>query len=885
MKIKSVIAAMAAAFGVVTASADTYVFDVALSGQDNVDWTVKESYSGTYSRNPAADDTVEIPAGVTAKVSAGSASWTLINTLMRIVPKDGAVFEVDVPATYEGRALLAVPVSEFGLENATDSGILRKAGGGVLELTSYGKVMDGSIVKDYFVDVEVNGGDLHLYAGGAAKEKFYFQEVSVAEGATLHICYVGYSYFTGLNGEGFVTLDNAAEQQRIWLRGDGTSSYSGLMTGKIRIDVIAGRHDILCPTNKINTICLGETGVCGITRIGPNNDTAESSLGSGNFNFGASSGIIYLGDEAETSSKTFWIATDSFIDAGAYGGLTLAGKFDSSGDSVLRTLTLCGNNANVCTISGTFPGRADQKNVFYLRKTGTGTWYLKSNSNRGSLGVIDVENGILQFNLIAEKGYPCSFGYATNLFEKAVNVAYNKGKPVNYAFVLGGDGTVGTLEYVGSKVAECSTRPLAVRSTGRLMSTGAALSLADIYALGTGSKTLTLDGSASGVSAITAVSNGVTGATLSVVKEGPGNWELHGTNTFTGSVFARGGTMRVCNLGTQYRWYRICITENIYGSSRYTYNLSEDKATNNEKAKVQMLEVALYDSAGANLLAGFTTGEPDNVVQRGFDGDFRAMAPGTAGFASTSSWAPSSDGQYSNLFDSANSKIQGYLSNGTGGILLDTPSTWFPMVVRLPDNAGEAVRIDFLGSLARSHDYNGRCPTAYRLDGSVDGLHWDVGIAQDDALEPPEAAARWYSDPNTAVTYGSRPGKGFAITRTTHAKDDSYAFTTVGAANGALLEVLGEPLTISGLEIDASASAGVISNIVFAAEGTVNVVNADVSGGAALELPGDYSELDGFANLSGWHVSLDGDGCASKSICIKDGRLMLYPMGFRFILR
>ena len=38
MKMKSVVA-MAAAFCAVTASADTYVFDSALSGQGNVDWT------------------------------------------------------------------------------------------------------------------------------------------------------------------------------------------------------------------------------------------------------------------------------------------------------------------------------------------------------------------------------------------------------------------------------------------------------------------------------------------------------------------------------------------------------------------------------------------------------------------------------------------------------------------------------------------------------------------------------------------------------------------------------------------------------------------------------------------------------------------------------
>ena len=97
--------------------------------------------------------------------------------------------------------------------------------------------------------------------------------------------------------------------------------------------------------------------------------------------------------------------------------------------------------------------------------------------------------------------------------------------------------------------------------------------------------------------------------------------------------------------------------------------------------------------------------------------------------------------------------------------------------------------------------------------------------------------------------------------------------------------MLGDPLTVGGLEIDVSAAAGAISNIAFAAAGTVNVMNAGDVGGGALALPGDFSYLDGFANLTGWQVSLDGEACVSKSIGIKDGKLVLQPRGLRFILR
>ena len=264
--------------------AGTYVLDSALSGRDDIDWTVASSYSGTYSRDPAAGDTVEIPANMTAKVTAGSASWTLINTLNRIVPKGQAVFEVNVPGTYEGRAILSVPVTEYLISGAQNTGTLRKTGGGALELASYGKVKDGTILCDYCLDLDVVEGVLHLYQGGtSATEVFKHGVAFVEEGATLDTCKTGYTYLSGLNGKGFVTLDNET-QQRIFLYGSDYSSYSGWMTGKIRIDITAGRHDITCPTNVIDTICLSGAGVCGFTRLGANN-SVPSSLGTGNFNF------------------------------------------------------------------------------------------------------------------------------------------------------------------------------------------------------------------------------------------------------------------------------------------------------------------------------------------------------------------------------------------------------------------------------------------------------------------------------------------------------------------------------------------------------------------------------------------------------------------------
>ena len=171
------------------------------------DWSDPASYTGTHSNGPSTEDIIYIPAGMTAKVTAGSANWTVVNGVSRIVPRDGAVFEVEVPSDHEGSAFLNVPVTEYSASGATNTGRLRKTGGGILELASYGKLTGGNY--DYYLDVNVGAG--HLYfskSGKTASERFMFRNISVEEGATLHVCLTGYTECENLDGEGFVTLDN-----------------------------------------------------------------------------------------------------------------------------------------------------------------------------------------------------------------------------------------------------------------------------------------------------------------------------------------------------------------------------------------------------------------------------------------------------------------------------------------------------------------------------------------------------------------------------------------------------------------------------------------------------------------------------------------------------
>jgi hypothetical protein len=52
-----------------------------------------------------------------------------------------------------------------------------------------------------------------------------------------------------------------------------------------------------------------------------------------------------------------------------------------------------------------------------------------------------------------------------------------------------------------------------------------------------------------------------------------------------------------------------------------------------------------------------------------------------------------------------------------------------------------------------------------------------------------------------------------------------------------------------------------------------------------LELPGDYSHLEGVGNLAKWGLVLDGEYVASKVLGVKNGKLTVYNRGLRVIFR
>ena len=243
-----------------------------------------------------------------------------------------------------------------------------------------------------------------------------------------------------------------------------------------------------------------------------------------------------------------------------------------------------------------------------------------------------------------------------------------------------------------------------------------------------------------------------------------------------------------------------------------------------------------------------------------------------------------------NLFDGTDKVLAGRFSCANDiGIKIDNESTWVPIVFRLPASVtNTAVAMDILSGRKRSGigSYNGRNIKSFRFEGSTDGINWDVLFDDKDDLEIPENLPRWFSEP-TAYTHGVRKGKGYAFEDDTGLDVDhhQYAFSAVGASGNGVLDVQGDALTVSGLVVNASLSAGTISNVVFAASGTLDVQNADISVGVPLVLPGDYSQLAGVDNIARWSVTMDGEEYRSRKIVVKDGRLILMPKGIGLSFR
>lgn len=841
---QAVVAVGAAGLGAGALDAATYTLKESVSGV-GFDWASSESYAEGGA--PSADDTVVIPAGMTAQLAAKDIAF--VNTLGRITPMDGAVLEVAVPENAE--ADLSVPVTCYGVWAAQkQTGRILKKGAGKLNLKSLGRVMHGGVqYADYYCWHHVAEGTLAFPATLPDSEKtLYCRGAVVDAGAWLHTVQVGHmALWGGLGGSGSVTnVGTSAATPVIDIyshkaKGDARSVFAGRLCGRFALYGWSGFDLVGESASKSITVVVNKGGDMGVRSIGKKG--GPSSFGDSDPNFNSRSAIRYLGGGEETD-RTFYFGEDTTLDAGAGGLVFRKGHWGTAnGMQIMRTLTLCGTNVtNESVLYGScFSSQTRRDYGFSLIKRGPGVWRLKDNDYRLNPGIVATEEGTLRFDSIAETNEVCSLGLATALY-KAVSGVPDEANRVPYAYLLGGtneDATVteGIMEYTGTSAGYCATRPFAIRSRGGVRTPAAPIRLNGFAAEDAGEKTLVLDGDSAGENVAAGVMDGP--GVVSVLKRGPGTWHLDGARDFSGTVSVDEGTL-VARASGQYGWYRFTIRETGYAADATTGSPSDF-----ETRSVDLRELALYDADG-NPLEGTLTQSNEN---------YRAIQPGEYGY-----WR---DGWAEMLKSRPSANALGALfSNSTArGLYMqypkipreDDPSTWVPIVVRMPANACPVVRFDlYYAHAASTLPHCNRQPTSFKLEGSVDGLVWDELFATNGVAYG--TGAQWLSNAEVPF-YSPRAGKGFAV-----APENGKAVFALGNATGvsvkggATLRVEGPSLPLVSLTVDCAAGVGTISGVTLAEQGTLVLLNVPRDG----FVPIDFTGVSGWANLRNWSVSLPG---------------------------
>jgi len=225
---------------------------------------------------------------------------------------------------------------------------------------------------------------------------------------------------------------------------------------------------------------------------------------------------------------------------------------------------------------------------------------------------------------------------------------------------------------------------------------------------------------------------------------------------------------------------------------------------------------------------------------------------------------------------------------------LDDPNTWIPIVMRLTNGTPEIVSFDYVNVYGSGSASRISAVKAYSLEGSINGLQWDMLYATNDA---PLASSSWYwtsADKrfnNNEIVVSATSGypiRGHSLRTFATLTNVSNIFVAAGAT----LQVAGlaenETLPLKSgvtLTVDCgqTSSPATISGLAFPETGTVNLVN--VPKGGNVLVPMDTSASVGFtANVSRWTVQKDGEPTKYRISASASG-ISVIPPGIVILVR
>ena len=871
------------------------------------DFANKRNYADAESA-PGENDTFILPADTTIHIT-NAAQVAYVSQFTRIHPvAPTSRIIVDVPEGGDWHITCGISSVKLNAAGNKDfvNGELVKRGKGSLTIGEEGKLPasnSAATIYDAWTGLTVENGTLLLPQSISNNWNFYCGYVTVSNGATFHLTEraAGYTkgaatYLRGLFGEGTVCVNQVLTFTLMGESNQRVSDFAGKITGCPAFSVYNGGTVNLWGMNSdfdVTALTIS-SGTLGVKFFGSSSDTA-SSIGSNRMGVNINNSqklascVRYLGT-GENTDQSFTISQSAptgqlvgypaCIDGGEHGGLVLnassklyvgTSATNAAGVKLGRQFILSGSHTNECVIAGAVKGNYYSTpwyydNLYFI-KAGSGTWRFADHDDRIFASGFAVREGTLKFDSLYDKGRLCSLGLATNLTD---GTGYAYTPQVDYAFALGPTNgmTVSSpaaLEYSGTNGFVCTTRPIALVGDGVLRNnTDRRIRFAGVSSLVSGQlvKTFTLDGSGTNFNEVADISDG-TGKT-GVEKTGDGIWVLSGDQTFSGPLSVKEGTLVVRpTLPGQYTWFRWTI-KSSGGDTQFSVNNLGLFATNGTCQTRIMLPV----SNAAEL-------QPGQVA-------VDAIYPYINNARSETCL---------NALDYLFNMQQDYgwqpkfkkLPPETGSIYVksDQPHTWIPVVFRQPSTAKPIATFDFMNTWGSSNKKYG--VSAYSLEGSVDGLHWNT--LTNDMEVPFFSASFTWAGSQTVLAYAEYAGNyvhtnGIPIeiaTGKTYSMLENVE--SVSVAPGAKLLADGD-VTLSSIRL-AATGGGTIDGFSFAASGTLDITDWAHSYN---EIPLAFTNATGLANLSGWNLTLDGETSSRRFVVTASG-VTIKPRGIQVSIR
>ena len=862
-------------------AAEEYTLKSNLVHNTSFDWRVGSNYEG--GKAPEAGDYVKIPEGVNAKLSHGDEWWNFVSALGRIRPTTAtSYFTVSIPAGVTNTLACEITNTRENGGASWGRGGLVKVGDGtlLLKLTDYG----------YFTAITISEGDMVFEWADPSLIKCYLDSLTVESGCVADIASSETLVVRKFYGSGEITSSNKGCLQT-FSEAENKSDFSGNLSGNLKLNSVSTimlRGEKSAFTGSVTLLGKNDESqekgaVLGVVKIGNKSDECSSVGTADSFYFGnggsPSGGLLYLGS-GETSDKdfvfrTFSKSSFSFIDGGAVGGLTLTGtlKIDKPGNAINHRFGLCGSNVTDCVLGMTISDYSDTNGnpvSYHIVKRGSGTWKLAPQSESTWAGALSVEEGTIKYDTIADAGSFCALGYATNLFD-CYTRTFEESIPVDWAIALGSsDGREGTMQYTGDKSILCTTRPIVLKGDGRILhNVGTRFAFKGITSDGDNPKTLTLDGSGSGENIISGLDDSEGGA-ISVRKKGSGRWILSANSSIRGDIDVQAGTLCVMAPPSSYEWFR--FTDMQVCTNRVGYEPTAPSST------FYMREMAFFDESGISQSIGLQCVE-----------DWRNVRPGQ--FAYAKDPMKGSVLNWNKLFDDAGNS---YASPNVGTAPnREDESSWFSLVFRMPENSNPVKTFDLAWNTSSSGAGALNHPTDFKMEGSVDGLHWVEIFTTNNVVSPGSGA--WLYDMksyssnslNAAIEDPTKRRHGFSFTPPAFDNDVMDQVGIVSVAAAGTLKSIGGSQTITKFGLDMANGGGTVEGFAFAETGTLNLTGVDTDSGVShWEKSFNPVNCTGVANLSNWTLLVNGSETSKHSVSVTaDGKVRLFGLGLRVIVR